>query len=184
MTDKRYCIQVYTGDNKGKTSAALGVAIRALGAGMRVTIVAFDKGPESDDRHYMERKILKSLGNVRIHVTGCERMGCNGFRFDVTEEDKDEADRGLALAQKLIREGKQELLILDEILTVVSSGMLKEEDLIDLLDLYNKNRTCELVLTGRGATPAIINRADLVTEMKKIKHYFDEGIKARRGFDF
>jgi len=178
-------LHIYTGDNKGKTTAAVGLCVRALGAGRKVAMIQFDKGYDGDFEHYSERNILRKLPGMTLVPTGLERMKKNGrFRFGVTPADRKEALRGLDEARRAIREGDQDLLVLDEILSAVTYKLVEEKELMELVDLYLGNRRHELVLTGRAASKALIEKADLVTEMKKIKHYFDAGIPAREGIDY
>ena len=178
-------LHVYYGDGKGKTTCCIGMAVRAAGAGKRVAIVQFDKGYDGTHEHYSERYVLRRLDGIDLYPTGCERMQQDGsFRFGVTACDRDEAGRGLLVAERLIREGDQDLLILDEILAGVVYGLLTQADVMRLLDLYDANRRCELVLSGHRVWDALVERADLVTEMRKVKHYYAAGVPARRGIEF
>ncbi len=180
-------VQVFTGNGKGKTTAGLGEAIRALGAGRKVGIVYFDKGGTS---HYNERKFLDSLATIHdprstIHyvATGRDRIDpkTNRFDFSIQEIDRTEAKRGLAEVRKMFK-GDYDVVILDEINSTTDLGMLKVEDVLSLLQ--EKPDRLELVMTGRNASEAFLERADLVTEMKLRKHYFYSGVKAREGLDF
>ncbi|MBU0624960.1 cob(I)yrinic acid a,c-diamide adenosyltransferase [Patescibacteria group bacterium] len=175
-------IQIYTGDGKGKTTAALGLAVRAVGAGKRVAIVYFDKG----GTHYSERKVLaeKFSGEIDFYATGQDRIDpdTGHFRFGVEPEDKVEAERGFALAKKIIQQGKHDLVILDEINTTGSLGLLEAKLVEDLL--RNKPAQLELVLTGRGALQSWCDLADLITDMQPINHYFYRGAPARIGLDY
>jgi cob(I)alamin adenosyltransferase len=175
-------IQIYTGDGKGKTTAALGLAIRAVGAGKKVAIVYFDKG----GTHYSERTVLaeRFAGAIDFFATGLDRIDPdNGrFRFGVTPEDRAEAERGLGIVQDIVAKNAHDLLILDEINSTVDLGMLAKEPIIALLNA--KPADLELVLTGRNAPPDFRDRADLVTEMTLKDHYFYRGVPAREGFDF
>jgi len=175
-------IQIYTGDGKGKTTAALGLAVRAVGAGKKVAIVYFDKGGE----HYSERKVLaeRFAKEIDVHVTGQDRIDSDTgkFRFGVESQDVNEAKRGLGLAQKIVQAGEHDLVILDELNTAVSLGMLRPEPIEDLL--CNKPEHIELVLTGRGAPQSFRDLADLVTDMGLINHYYYHGTKAREGLDY
>jgi len=184
-TSKPGMLHVYTGDGKGKTTAAMGLALRASGAGMKILIVQFDKCPD-DYNHYMERKILMRMDNIVFIATGINRMLNNGtFRFGIEPGDSDEAKRGLMEAKKSIENGNYGMVILDEAITALSYGLISESDLRSIIDLWKQcGKKSELILTGRGATEWLINEADLVTEMKKIKHYFDKGVKARIGIEF
>ncbi|MFH1089466.1 MAG: cob(I)yrinic acid a,c-diamide adenosyltransferase [Candidatus Uhrbacteria bacterium] len=173
-------IQIYTGDGKGKTTASLGLALRAVGAGKKVGIVFFDKGGE----HYSERKILheKLSDLIDFAVTGRDRIdSTNRFDFSITEEDKNEAARGLEVARRMFADG-YDLIILDEFNTAAALKLFSEEAALRFLD--EKPNHIELVLTGRHALPSILARADLVTEMKMVKHYYYQGVKARAGLDY
>ncbi len=175
-------IQVYTGYGKGKTTAGLGLAIRALGREKKVAIVYFDKGGQ----HYGERNILDKLvgDNFSYHVTGAIRFDPQEktFRFGVEEQDIKEALRGLQIVEGFFQGNKLDLLVLDEINSTITLGMLKLEDVLALLS--KKPAQLELVLTGRDCAQAILDKADLVTEMKMIKHYFYQGQEAREGIEY
>lgn len=185
MTDKQHKVHVYYGYGKGKTTTAIGLAIRALGAGKKVAFVQFDKGFDGKNEHYSERHVLRKIEGIDLHATGCERIQPDGkFRFKNREEDFEEAKRGLEIARGLVEKGEQDLLVLDEILAAVAYHLLKKEDVMALLDLHDKGRRCELVLTGHRIWDELEGRVDLVTEMRKVKHYFDDGMKAREGIEY
>lgn len=176
-------IHVYTGDGKGKTTCAVGLAARASGAGLRALVLQFDKGFSEED-HYSERTSLRALAGVEVIGTGAERMMPNGrFRFRNIDEDFAEAQRGLKLAQEAIRGDDWDLIVLDELVTCVQTGLLREEDVESILGLHRRGSRAELILTGRGAWSELIERADLVTELKMRKHYFEKGVRLRRGID-
>lgn len=179
-------LHVYTGDGKGKTTSCVGLAVRASGAGLSVLFVQFDKGPPDDNSLYSERKILRSIENITLIPTGCARVQSDGsFRMGTTDEDRIEAKRGLDEALTGIREGKYDLIILDEIITATAYGLIQKENLENVVYFWFEcGRNCELVLSGRGASDWLIDQADLVTEMKKIKHYFDKGIPAQHGIEY
>ncbi|MFZ5949159.1 MAG: cob(I)yrinic acid a,c-diamide adenosyltransferase [Candidatus Rifleibacteriota bacterium] len=173
-------IHAYTGDGKGKTTAAIGLLIRAFGAGRRVGIIFFDKGSET--YRHNELVVLDRLG-IDYHITGLERMKPDGtFRFGNLDEDFQEAQRGLALAKKYLHECAYDLLVLDEALTSCSVKLLKKEELIELMEMTPESM--ELVLTGRCHDKELLEHADLVTSMTKHKHYFDRGVKARPGIEY
>lgn len=183
--DSHYCLHVYYGYGKGKTSNCVGLALRAVGSRHRVAIVQFDKGYDGEVEHYAERNVLRTLESVDLHPTGCERMLADGtFRFGVEPSDVDEAKRGLEIARDLIASGNQHVLILDEALAAVAYGLLTENDVTDLIDLYDQKRRCELVLSGHQVWDGLVERADLVTEMRKVKHYYAKGVPARPGIEF
>jgi cob(I)alamin adenosyltransferase len=146
-----------------------------------VGIVFFDKGGDN----YSERHSLKEkLGDmVEFVVTGRDRRNktTGQFDFSITEEDKSEVRRGLEEARKFFVNGHS-LIILDEFNTVAALGLISEQEALDFLS--EKPSHMELVLTGRHALPAILEKADLITEMKMIKHYYYQGVKAREGLDF
>ncbi len=174
-------VQIYTGDGKGKTTAAFGLALRAAGQGNKVLIYQFLKPPSLD---IGERFALK-LGAVRIRVEALD------IEWDMSESFKD--PKQVANARAAIKEALERLaqtaekkfydvLILDEIIFCLSKGLAELQDVKNLID--RKHPAVEIVLTGRGASKELIALADLVTEMKNIKHPFDKGQAARRGIDF
>lgn len=180
-------IHVYYGGGKGKTTSAIGLAVRAAGAGKRVLFLQFDKGFDpARGEHYSERRILRQVQEIRLFPTGCERMRADGtFRFGVTPEDLAEARRGLAEARRAAASTDYDLVILDEALGALAYGLLEEADLLAVLDAHAAaGRPCELVLTGHKLPESIRTRADLVTHVQKVKHYFDKGVPARVGIEF
>jgi cob(I)alamin adenosyltransferase len=178
-------LHVYTGDGKGKTTACIGLAVRALGAGRRVWMIQFDKGFDGTNEHYAERKILRGLPGLRLDPTGCQRIRPDGtFRFGVTEADREEARRGLALAREAVVSPDFGLVILDEILSAQQYRLLREEDVLGVVALWKERGRAELVLSGRTRLASVLEAADLVTEMRKVKHYFDAGVPAREGIEF
>ncbi len=181
---KKGRLHIYTGDGKGKTTAAIGLAIRAAGAGLKVAFVQFDKGFEGEEFYY-ERKILRKIENIDLYPTGTLRHQKDGsFRFGLTEEDIKEAKRGLDISYKILREKKYDLVILDEIIVSIFTKLLKLEEVLELIKFWKENCANELVLTGRYAPKEIIEEGDLVTEMKKIKHYYDFGEKSKKGIEY
>ncbi len=174
-------LHLYYGDGKGKTTAALGLAARALGAGKKVAIVQFDK----DGTNCSERKALEAQPGLTFQSFGLNRvLGPDAFRFKNEPGDYEQARNALTKAKEWIGSGDVFLLVLDEILAAVSSELLPREDVNALLDLYDKRRRCELVLTGREVWPELVARADLVTEMKKVRHYFDRKEPPREGIEY
>ena len=190
LSDKdKHCFHIYYGYGKGKTTCVMGLIMRALGAGLKVRLVQFDKGYEGVNEHYAELNTLRKLKeagcDVEFYSTGCERMNEDGtFRFKNSEKDFEEARRGLAIARELIETGSQDLLILDEAIAAVVYHLLEKKDIEGLIDLYNKDRRFELVMTGHKLWEGLEEKADLITEMRKVKHYFDKGIPIRTGIDF
>jgi len=180
-----HSVHAYYGYGKGKTTCCVGLAIRAIGAGKKVALVQFDKGYDGENEHYAERHVLRNLEGIDLHPTGCERMREDGtFRFGVEEQDIVEAKRGFVVAEELIREGDQDVLILDEVLAAVAYDLAEQQDVEQLLDAYDADRKCELVLTGHKVWDTLVERMDLVTEMRKVKHYYAKGTPARSGIEF
>ena len=166
-------IQVYTGNGKGKTTAAIGLAVRAAGAGRRVYIAQFVKYGD-----YSEIQALKRLSD-KITV---EQFGGGRFiKGRPSNADVEAARRGLEAVNSVLANGKHAVVILDEANVAVSLGLLSEEALAEVL--VSKPKNTEIIITGRDATPKIMELADLVTEMKEIKHYFHSGVQARHGIE-
>ena len=167
-------VQIFTGDGKGKTSAALGAVLRALGHGLRVYIVYFMKG----DYPYGERSILSSLSNVDM-----VSFGQRGFvdPANVKPEEKEQARLALAAAREAMLSGNYDLMVLDEVNVAVAWKLVELDEVLRLIS--DKPLNVELILTGQQAPTELIKRADLVTEMLKIKHPYDKGIVARKGVD-
>lgn len=169
---------MYTGNGKGKTTAASGLAMRAKGQDKKVAVIFFDKGGQN----YGERKILKRL-HISFYVTGKNRINKRGvFRLSVTVEDKKEGINGLILFGQLLKK-KMDMIILDEINSSLHLGIVSKESFFRILNEKWKNK-CELVCTGRNAPKKLIDMADLVTDMKLIKHYFYKKVPARKGIEF
>lgn len=172
-------IQLYTGKGKGKTTSALGTALRAHAKGKKVAFVYFDKG----GAHYSEAKILDDL-DIEYYRTGLDRINpeTGKFRFGVTEADIKEGKKGLDKARELMERGDVDLLVLDEVNISANLGIIPEEDVLALVKA--KPASVELIMTGRDAPQSFLDAADLVTEMKLVKHYFYKGELAREGIDF
>jgi len=168
-------VHVFTGDGKGKTSAALGTALRALGHGLKVYIAYFMKG----DFPYGERASLSELPNVKL-----ESFGTTKFidPRNVRPEEKELVRRGFEAARQAVKSGDYDLVILDEVNLAVAWNLIELGELAKLIK--DKPPGVDLILTGRGADSRLIELADLVTEMVKIKHPYDRGIRARRGIDY
>jgi cob(I)alamin adenosyltransferase len=165
--------QVYTGNGKGKTTAAFGLALRAAGAGLRVYIGQFAKS-----QAYSELKSFE-LFKEQIKI---RQYGLGGFiRGKPSDEDIRAAQNGLQELRTEIRSGSWDVVILDEANIATSFKLFAVEDLLDMID--RKPKSVELVITGRNADPRVIERADLATEMKEIKHYYQKGLHARKGIE-
>lgn len=179
MAQFRGLVQVYTGDGKGKTTAAFGLALRALGQGLKVCIIQFLK---SSERYQTgENKIARTLPNLEIFQFGGD-YACPDERIKDDPKVKLELKKALNLVSEVIREDKYDLLILDEINVALAYGLLDLRDVLNLIEA--KPPRLELVLTGRWAPQKLIEVANLVTEMKEVKHPHQRGIKARKGIEY
>ena len=179
-------VQVYTGDGKGKTTAALGLLLRFVGSGGKACLIQFDKGAAEGSDFYNERKVFHLLPGLTHVATGLPRFNPenNTFRFKNIPADFSEAQRGLAAARQALGQGYG-LVVLDEILSTVLTGLLQAEEVLNLLDSYEQlGRPCELLFTGHQIWPELEARVDLITVMCKRKHYFDQSVKARKGIEF
>ena len=170
---------VYTGDGKGKTTAAVGLTVRAAGNKMRVLFVQFIKGSWKSG----EREVLRGLSGVELAVTGL------GFTIESLRDRRipmqahhDAAVAGWQLARQAISAEAYDLVVLDEILGAVSAGLIPIEEILDAI--RTRPPALHVVLTGRGAPPELIELADLVSEVRAVKHPFEQGIPAQRGIEF
>ncbi len=173
-------IQVYTGDGKGKTTASLGLAMRALGRCWKVLIIMFTKG--GDD--YGELNSFRNLSpeiaqNLTIVQAGLDRIV---YADNKNQNDSDEIKKGWELAKKAILNDEYNLIILDEANIAIDLGLIELDEVLEVLK--NKPEDMEIVLTGRNAKPEIIEAAHLVSEIKPVKHYWDTGIAARKGIEY
>ena len=171
---KKGYLQVYTGDGKGKTTASMGLIVRALGSGMRVYFGQFLK-----NNSYSEIKTLENLAgeNLKLRQFGTKRP----VNEPMNEEDNAAALAGINEVEQEMINGGWDLIILDELNIVAGYKLVDEVRLKSFID--KKPETTELVFTGRSAPDWLIKRADLVTEMKMIKHYYDAGVPARKGIE-
>ena len=166
-------VHVYTGNGKGKTTAAIGLAIRAAGAGMRVYIAQFVKG-----MHYSE---LDALDRFADRIT-LKQYGRDCFiEKEPEEEDIQAARRGLEEVKGILASGDYQMVILDEANIATHYNLFSPDELIEVV--RSKPEAVELVITGRNADPKVVALADLVTEMKEIKHYYNKGVQARAGIE-
>nr|WP_320190354.1 cob(I)yrinic acid a,c-diamide adenosyltransferase [uncultured Desulfobacter sp.] len=165
-------VQVYTGNGKGKTTASLGLAIRAAGAGLNVFIVQFMK-----QGMYSEIKALKKFDNIIV-----EQYGAGEFvKGKPSDAETTKCRQGYEQLCRIIKAGKHELVVAEEANIACFYGLLSEEDLLYLIDI--KPDHMELVFTGRNAPASILDKADLVTEMTEIKHYYQQGVGSRVGIE-
>ena len=171
-SDKKGYIQIYTGNGKGKTTAALGLALRAAGHGMKTYIAQFLKGQK-----YGELDSISKLSPLIM----IEQFGRDAFihiKEATQEQDIEKAQQGLTACFDAMLSGKYQIIILDEINVALHFNLLKEEEVHRFLD--KKPPHIEVILTGRYAPQSLVDRADLVTEMKETKHYYSQGVKARK----
>lgn len=167
-------IHIYTGDGKGKTTAALGLALRAAGQDKKIAIIFFDKGYPNG-----EFNSLSQIDNIEFYNFGENRIEKNkSFRLDFNNKDKKQQNLALIATNKILKKNAKDMLILDEILQ-------KNMDSKNIQKIITKKPPeLELILTGRFCPSTILQQADLITEMKKIRHYFDKGLKARTGIEY
>ncbi len=168
-------VQVLTGNGRGKTTAALGTVLRAVGQGLRVHVIHFMKGTYP----YGEQKALTYLPNVTV-----SRFGKLDFvdPNNVQEDERDEARKALEAGREAIHSGDYDMVVLDEVNIASGWGLVPVNDVVDLI--RGKPGSVELILTGRYADPKLIEIADLVTEMVEVTHPYQRGIKARQGIEF
>jgi cob(I)alamin adenosyltransferase len=173
MKSNKGYTQVYTGNGKGKTTAAIGLAVRAAGAGLKVFIVQFIKMGG-----YSEIKALQRFSDL-ITV---EQFGLGRFiKGTPRPEDIEAAQKGLERAKAVMASDEYNIVIMEEANVAANVGLFAVNDLLKII--HSKPDDMELVITGRGASPRIIEKADLVTEMKEIKHYYQAGVRARVGIE-
>ena len=168
-------VQVYTGEGKGKTSAAFGLALRAVGRGLRVFVIQFIKGGFD----YGELYAVKHLPNLELRAFG---QGKFITQVPANEKDVELAKEALTLAKRVMQSDEWDVLILDEINVAIHLGLLSVQEVVDLIKA--KPTRVELVMTGRYAPKEIVELADLVTEMKEIKHPFAKGANPRKGIEY
>jgi len=180
-------VQVYTGNGKGKTTAALGLSLRAAGHGLRVCFIEFMKG----DWDSGERKSAARLApELEIHSYAAAEWGDRSkgdaatpwWELPPSEEDRKQAQEGMLFAQRAVAGGDYDIVVLDEILGAIACELVRLEEVVSLV--CAKPPKVELVLTGREAPPEIVKVADLVTEMTAVKHPFEHGEQARRGIEY
>ena len=167
-------VQIYTGNGKGKTTAALGLALRASGRGLNVLFLQFMK----PDAGYGEQMACSKIDNITMVPMGLDHFVSNHPK----QEDIDAAPEALAKAEQLIGTGDYDVAVLDEGMNAVRLGLITSQELIE--SLKRRPKHVEIILTGRGMTPDLEEYADLITEMKLIKHPMDRGIDARKGIEY
>ena len=166
-------VQIYTGNGKGKTTAALGLALRGAGAGYRVFIGQFIKSGD-----FSEIRALKRFSDlITVRQYGLGRF----IKGKPSAEDLRQAQTGLNELQQIVGSGDYQVVIIDEGNVAITCELIRENDLLDLIE--RRHPQTELVITGRGATPQVMAAADLVTEMRPVKHYYETGVPARTGIE-
>ena len=187
---------IFTGNGKGKTTAALGQALRAVGEGKKVLMVQFIKGPWKSGEDLLLENFQFSIFNFQIRKTGLGFVGILGDTKPFVEHQK-AAEEGLELARKEIESRNWNIVILDEVNNAVSLGLIAKEKVLELLDLVTSNQPVPyrtessgaglpvtIIFTGRDAPQEFIDRADLVTEMREIKHPYQKGVRGKRGLEY
>lgn len=170
-------IQIYTGESKGKTTAAIGLAVRAAGSGLKVCIVQFLKVWKTSELNSLEK--IDNIDVFRFQTI-------KKFTWELNEKEREQIEEETKKAYNFIlnvfKEENYDVVIVDEIMGALGAKLLTEQEVLELMD--KKPDTIELVMTGRYPTEAIVNKADLVTEMNVVKHYFNKGVEARLGIEF
>ncbi|MBR6098738.1 cob(I)yrinic acid a,c-diamide adenosyltransferase [bacterium] len=173
-------IQVYTGNGKGKTTASLGLAMRALGRNWKVLIIMFTKGGNDYGELNSFRNLAQQISdNLTIVQAGLDRIV---YSDNKTEADTTEIKKGWELAKKAIKNDEYNLIILDEANIAIDLGFIDLAEVVEVLK--NKPQEMEIVLTGRNAKPEIVDIAHLVSEINPVKHYWDTGVVARKGIEY
>lgn len=173
-------IQIYTGNGKGKTTASLGLAMRALGRNWKVLLIMFTKGGDNYGELVSFRNLsTKIKNNLTIVQAGLDRIV---YAHNKTDDDEKEIKKGWEIAKKAIQNNEYQLIILDEINIALDLKILDIDEVIEVLQ--NKPKTMEIVLTGRNAKPKLIDIAHLVSRIEPVKHYWDTGIIAREGIEY
>lgn len=174
MSLEQGCVQVYTGNGKGKTTASLGLALRAVGRGLKVCVFQFIKGGGRYGEHLAAEKLAPLLTIIQTGRPGWVNTE------DITE-DRRTAQEAFVQAEDMLTSGEFDVFICDEINGAVGFGLIDVEQVLELIS--RKPEKTELVLTGRNADERVIEAADLVTEMREIKHYYKAGVPARTGIE-
>ena len=178
--DQHGYIQVYTGDGKGKTTASLGLAMRALGRDWKVLIVMFTKGGNDYGELNSFRQLSKKIAdNLTIVQAGLDRVI---YKSNENEQDHKKIKKGWNLVKKAVKNDEYQLIIMDEANIAIDMGILDVEEVIKVLK--SKPDEMEIVLTGRNAHPKIIEIAHLVSRIEPVKHYWDKGVHARKGIEY
>lgn len=174
---KKGYLQVYTGNGKGKTTAALGLTIRAAGAGMNVVFSQFVKSMNTS-----ELNIINNIDNIKVLRYASSKK----FVWDMSEEEKAELKNEMQMQLKdtirISKEKQCDVVVFDELLGALHGDFIGKQDILDLIE--NRPENCEYIITGRAAPDWLIEKADLVSSVDLIKHYMDAGVNARKGIEF
>ena len=180
MAKDKGLIHIYCGENKGKTTASLGLAMRALGRDWKVLLIMFTKGGNKYGELNSFRNLSEKISrNLTIYQAGTEHIV---YSDNITDEDKKVITDGWKLAQNAIKNNEYNLIILDELNIATALGIIDVDDVVDTIK--NKPDRMEIVLTGRDANQKIIDAAHLVSKIEPVKHYWDIGVSARKGIEF
>lgn len=178
--DQRGYIQIYTGNGKGKTTASLGLAMRALGRNWKVLVIMFTKGGDNYGELASFRNLSPEIqNNLTIEQAGLNRIV---YASNKSDDDEKEIKHGWEIAKKAIQNNEYQLIVLDEINIAIDLKILDIDEVIEVLK--NKPESMEIVMTGRNAHPKAIEIAHLVSRIEPVKHYWDLGISARKGIEF
>ncbi len=185
---ERGMVHVYTGAGKGKTTAAMGLAMRAIGQGMRVCVVQFLKGRSWQSGERLTAKRLAP--ELEIHPFGADQWGDRRegeedtpwWQLPPSQEDRRRAREGLAFLRSALAGGRYDVVVADEVLGALRGGLIPLDGVMEII--RDRPPRVELVLTGRAAPAEVVEAADLVTEMKSVKHPYERGVEARRGIDY
>ena len=180
-------VQIYTGHGKGKTTAALGTAFRAVGQGLRVCVIQFLKGGWKSGERAAAARLAPEL---EIHAFGAAQWGDRSkasadtpwWELPPSEEDRSQAGEAMEFARGVITGGEWDIVVLDEVFGALARGLISLDEVLGLI--RTRPTEVELILTGRDAPPEVIEAADLVTEMAEVKHPFQRGINARKGIEY
>jgi cob(I)alamin adenosyltransferase len=176
---KKGCVHIYTGDGKGKTTASIGLALRAASSGLRVCMFQFLKAPGSSSDNWLDFPNFRIVCLDQAHplFEGVRGKG-PGYKRKLTDKIKNE----IIKIKRVMKSKKYDMIILDEMVNCVSEGFIDEKEVIGLVRARPK--AIELVMTGRGATEALVKEADYVTRLDKVKHPFDRGLGSRKGIEY
>ena len=191
MQRRNGLVHVLTGDGNGKTTSAIGIMTRAVGRGLRVAFIQFLKGGLSSELEPLQKLGVKVISRTKYCVKQAEherQLAEKGFVifcrdcFVINDNDRQLVREAFEQARAFAESGEYDLVVMDEVFWAIKEKMVKESEVLELIE--KRAAPCELILTGRGATPAIEEASDYVTLVKKVKHPFDSGVLSRAGIDY